>query len=72
MSVYDMWSVCDRCGFEYKRRELRKESTKFVNCQDCYDGKYDAKSHPQNRPPRQRRELRPVVDGRPDQTNYGS
>lgn len=72
MSVLDMWSVCDRCGFDYKRRELRKESTKFVNCPTCYDGKYDTKSHPQNKSPRPRRELQPIPDGRPDQTNYGS
>lgn len=64
MSVLDMWSVCDRCGFNYKRRQLRKESTKFVVCQSCYDGQYDLKSHPQNRPMRPRRELLPVPDGR--------
>jgi len=61
----DMWSVCDRCGFDYKRRDLRKESTKFVVCSSCYDGIYDKKSHPQNRPFRPRRELLPVPDGRP-------
>lgn len=67
MSVLDMWSVCDRCGFNYKRRQLRKESTKFVVCQSCYDGKYDLKSHPQNKSPRPRRELLPVPDGRAQQ-----
>jgi hypothetical protein len=67
MSVLDMWSVCDRCGFNYKRRQLRKETTKFVVCHSCYDGKYDLKSHPQNRSPRPRRELLPVPDGRPQQ-----
>lgn len=67
MSVLDMWSVCDRCGFNYKRRQLRKETTKFVVCQSCYDGKYDLKSHPQNRSPRPRRELLPVPDGRAQQ-----
>jgi hypothetical protein len=67
MSVLDMWSVCDRCGFNYKRRYLRKETTNFVVCSSCYDGKYDLKSHPQNRSPRPRRELLPVPDGRPQQ-----
>lgn len=67
MSVMDMWSVCDRCGFDYKRRELRKETTKFVVCSSCYDGRYDKKSHPQNRPFRPRRELLPVPDGRAQQ-----
>lgn len=72
MSVFDMWSVCDRCGFDYKRRQLRKESTKLVNCPSCYDGSYDKKSHPQNKAPSPRRELQPTSDARPDQTNYGS
>lgn len=72
MSVMDMWSVCDRCGGDYKRRELRKETTNFVVCHACYDGLYDRKSHPQNKSPRPRRELKPVPDGRSDQTNYGS
>jgi len=67
MSVMNMWSVCDRCGFDYKRRDLRKETTKFVVCSSCYDGRYDKKSHPQNRPFRPRRELLPVPDGRPQQ-----
>ena len=72
MSVMDMWSVCDRCGGHFKRRELRKESTKFVVCRACYDGRFDLKSHPQNRSAPPRRELRAVRDGRPDQTDYGT
>ena len=67
MSVLDMWSVCDRCGFNYKRRQLRKETTGFVVCHTCYDGRYDLKGHPQNKSPRPRRELLPVPDGRPQQ-----
>lgn len=72
MSVLDMWSVCDRCGFDYKRRDLRKETTNFVVCYVCYDGMYDKKSHPQNKSAKPRRELQQVPDARPDQTNYGS
>lgn len=72
MSVMDMWSICDRCGFQYRRRELRKETTNFVVCDGCFDGMYDRKSHPQNKSPRMKRELRLVPDARPDQTNYGS
>lgn len=64
MSVMDMWSVCDRCSFNYKRRALRKEATGFVVCHSCYDGKYDRIRHPQNKPPRMRLESRPVPDGR--------
>jgi len=67
MGVLDMWSVCDRCGFNYKRRSLKKETTGSVVCQSCYDGAYDLKSHPQNRPFRPRRELIPVPDGRAQQ-----
>ena len=37
MSVMKMWSVCDRCGFNYKRRQLTKESTGWVVCRSCYD-----------------------------------
>jgi ribosome-binding protein aMBF1 (putative translation factor) len=72
MSVLDMWSVCDRCGFDYKRRDLRKETTNFVVCMSCYDGRFDKKSHPQNYSAKPRRELKQVPDARPDQTNYGS
>jgi hypothetical protein len=71
MSVLDMWSVCDRCGFNYKRRDLRKESTNFVVCHSCYDGAFDLKSHPQNRPFKPRAELRQVPNASPDQTDYG-
>jgi hypothetical protein len=72
MSVLDMWSVCDRCGFDYKRRDLRKETTNFVVCYACFDGRFDKKSHPQNYSAKPRRELQQVPDARPDQTNYGS
>jgi len=66
-----MWSVCDDCGFNYKRRAMRKQSTGLVVCETCYDGKFDRKSHPQNRSPAPRRELQRVPGARPDQTDYG-
>lgn len=66
MSVWDMWSLCDRCGFKYRRRQLKKETTGFVVCHACFDGAYDLRNHPQNKPPRWRRESIPVPDGRPD------
>lgn len=66
MSVMDMWSICDRCGFKYRRRQLRKENTGWVVCSSCYDGKYSLKSHPQNKPPKFRREMKLVPNGRPD------
>ena len=67
MSVFDMWSVCDRCSFEYRRRYMQKEATGFLVCESCYDGKYDRIRHPQNRPARQRPELQIIPDGRPQQ-----
>ncbi len=67
MSVMNMWSVCDRCGFNYRRRQLHKETTGFVVCTACYDGYYDKLSHPQNKPPPPRREPSIVPDGRPQQ-----
>lgn len=60
-----VWSLCDRCGQKYYRRQLKKESTGLVVCSSCYDGAYDLKKHPQNRPPRPRFESRKVPDGRP-------
>lgn len=64
----DVWSLCDRCGQKYYRRKLRKERTGFVVCAACYDGAFDLKIHPQNRPPRPRYESKKVPDGRPLQT----
>ena len=61
----NVWSLCDRCGQKYYRRQLRKESTGLVVCESCFDGAYDLKKHPQNRPPRPRYESRKVPDGRP-------
>lgn len=64
----NVWSLCDRCGQKYYRHQLRKESTKLVVCESCFDGAYDLKKHPQNRPPRPRYESRKVPDGRQQQT----
>ena len=71
MPARDGWSVCDRCGFDYKRKYMRKETTGFVVCQSCHDGKYDLKNHPQNRYFRPRRELLPIPDGRAMQVPPG-
>lgn len=66
MSLMDMWATCDRCSFKYRRRQLRVESTGFLVCRRCDDGNYDLKAHPQNKPPRRRKELLEVPDGTPD------
>jgi hypothetical protein len=65
MTVWSMRTVCDRCSFEYSRRMMRKEATGSVVCYRCFDGAFDLKKHPQNRPARAKRESLPVPDGRP-------
>lgn len=35
--------VCDRCGFEFLHRELRKEWTGLMVCRQCHDPR-----HPQD------------------------
>lgn len=65
MSVWNAWSVCDRCSFEYRRREMRKESTGALVCRACNDGAFDAKRHPQNYGPPPKKEPSIVPDGTP-------
>ncbi len=67
MSVMRGWTICDRCGFKYRRYQVRKEATNFVVCAACYDGVYDLVRHPQNKSALPRREMLPIPDGRPDQ-----
>jgi len=67
MSVFDMWTICDRCGFGYKRRDVRKETTNWMVCVPCFDGKFDRKNHPQNYAAKPRRELKQVPNARPNQ-----
>lgn len=67
MSVMDMWSVCDECGFEYKRRELKRTSYGTIRCKTCHDGNYDLWNHPQNKSAPPRKEPSIVPDGRPQQ-----
>ena len=40
-------AICDRCGFQYKYSQLRKEWTGFRVCAECYEPK-----SPQLEPPR--------------------
>ncbi len=48
MSVWRMWTTCDRCGFEYKRYQMATERSNLIVCASCYDGAFDAIRHPQN------------------------
>ena len=65
MSVYAMWTICDRCSFQYRRRYMKRERTGSVVCESCYDGAFDAIRHPQNLSAKPRREMQPIPDGRP-------
>mgnify|MGYP001169572177 FL=1 len=38
-------ALCDRCGFEYKLHEIKKEWTGFKVCDNCFEPK-----HPQLEP----------------------
>lgn len=62
----NVWSICDRCGFKYYARSMRREATNLYVCENCYDGLYDRKRHPQNRSPTPRYESKKVPDGRPN------
>ena len=38
-------ALCDRCGFEYKLLDLKKEWNNLKTCQECFETK-----HPQLEP----------------------
>jgi|TARA_E500000318_G_C3530322_1_gene200190 hypothetical protein len=42
-------AICDVCGFQYKLRELKKNSYGMMVCPKDFEGKYDASNHPQNK-----------------------
>jgi len=54
-------AICDRCGFEYPLRELRKEWTGLMVCAKDFDPK-----PPDMTPPRVRPEGVPKTNARPD------
>jgi hypothetical protein len=64
MTIMNMWSICDRCGWKYRRHQLKAESLGFVVCKRCHDGAFDLKNHPQNKAASPRREPTIVPDGR--------
>tara|TARA_R100001086_G_scaffold180400_5_gene100181 strand:- start:6995 stop:7231 length:237 start_codon:yes stop_codon:yes gene_type:complete len=54
-------AICDRCGFEYRLSELRKEWTGLMVCSADYDIR-----PPQMTPPKVKPEGVPVPNARPD------
>lgn len=58
-----VWAICDRCGFKYRRSQLRKEWTGLLVCPADYDPK-----PAELRPPPVRPEGVPVRDPRPEPT----
>jgi hypothetical protein len=42
------YGLCDVCGWRYPLKVLRKNSYNSLVCPTDYEGRYDAKNHPQN------------------------
>ena len=55
------YAICDRCGFRYGLRELRKEWNGLKTCPECYESK-----HPQLNPVRKVTDPQAVREPRPD------
>jgi PHP family Zn ribbon phosphoesterase len=53
--------ICDRCSFEFKLLQLKKEWTGFKVCDDCYEPK-----HPQLEPKRNVSDAIALQDPRPE------
>lgn len=56
------WAICDRCGFKYRLRDLRKEWSGLMVCPSDYDPRPDTLN-----PPRVMPEGLPVPNTRPEQ-----
>lgn len=39
----DRWLVCDRCGFDYRLSQMKKEWNGLIVCHSCYEAR-----HPQD------------------------
>ena len=44
-------AMCDQCSFVYPHRVMQLNSYSMLVCQECFDGAYDLKNHPQNKAP---------------------
>ena len=58
---------CDICGFQYPLNQLRKNSYGMRVCPSDWEGSYDMKNHPQNKPPNVR-DSEFIKDPRPPQS----
>ncbi len=55
--------ICDRCGFQYKNHQLRKEWTGYMVCDPCFETR-----HPQDFV-RARPDQKPLPWTRPENTS---
>lgn len=53
------WVLCDRCGMDYRRSEIKKEWTGLMVCDDCWDPRPIYRATPSDKIS--------VSDPRPDQ-----
>ena len=56
-------ALCDRCGFQYKLLDLKKEWNGFKTCPECFESK-----HPQLNPHTAPSDPQALYDPRPDTT----
>lgn len=59
------WGICDRCGWKYRLRQLRKEWTNLMVCPPCYDPKPADLSPPSIKP-----EGLPIPNARPEPEDH--
>jgi hypothetical protein len=60
-SYKNPWGICDRCGFRYYLKNLRKEWNGLKTCPECYEPK-----HPQLQPRTNIVDPQAVREPRPD------
>jgi len=61
--------LCDRCGFEFKLKELQKEWNGLKTCQSCFEIK-----HPQLEPKTHTADPEAIYEARPNtdlEVNFG-
>ena len=66
------WAICDRCGFRYRHRDLKKETSGILVCPTCHDGAFDIMNHPQNFSAEAKAEEEGLEDARPDDSQVSA